>query len=353
MFADATKDEVSNKFTKVLSPGQRGTTDSPQLEISYRMTEKRNRLSVVLHQARLVVMLDWLLRVKEFLLTKPEDVKKQESSDDDDTDEVDFHNLVPSPVTKSRFLQKQSKPLDISLSITQTDFIVVEDTANLHSHAVILKWTLVLTSRESDLSERSLSMSLSDIELFSCRLGNEEETALSIIDPASISVSLDPHSLSLSSLSQMRSQSTANQPASPDLPTLEIVIQNGANVRLSYRDLELFLAILSTLKHQLQGQSIFSSSANETEIESGSEMEDSDSESQPVNSVMLRRLRGLGYREDLCEQALHKTGGDLNRAADWLVDNAPEEKAETLPTKKMMAGSIDVSLLCLYFVSNS
>ena len=339
-----TEDVVSNVFTEVLSPVEHNTAESPQLEISYYMADQRNRLAVVLHRARLVVLLDWLLQAKEFLLTKPEDLK-QEDSENEDTDEVDFHHPTPSPVAQFQIPQKESKPLDINLSITDTDFVVVEDVTDLHSNAVILKWTLVLTSKESDCGERSLGMSLSDMELFSCQLGSEEETALSIIDPASMSVSLEPQSL----LSKSQMSKSSSHTDSTVLPTLEIVAQTGANIRLSYRDIELFLAILSTLRRQLQGQSLLSLSSNETEIESNSGSEGSDNESSPVNSVLLSRLKGLGYPESLCDRALRETGGDLSRAADWLVDNAPEMKEEeSKPTaRKMPAGSVDVSSTCL------
>lgn len=339
--AGAPEDAISNVFTEVLSPEAHGSSSSQQLEISYVMTDKRNRLSVVLHRARLVVLLDWLLQGKEFLLTKAEDLK-QEDSEDEDTDEVDFHHPTPSPVGKSDIPKKESKPLDINLSVTQTDFVVVEDITDVHSNAVILKWTLVLTSHESDRGERSLGMSLSEMELFSCWLGSEEDTALSIIDPASVSVSLEPQSLC--SKSQIDRSSFGRTDAS-ELPTLEIIFQTGANIRVSYRDLELFLAILSTLKRQVQGQSLLSTPSPEPEFESGSDTEGSDTEATPVNSVLLSRLNALGYPEPLCHRALRETGGDLNRAADWLVDNAPEMKEEVSKPagKKLPVGFVDVS----------
>jgi vacuolar protein sorting-associated protein 13D len=338
------EDLVSNVFSEVLSPMKHNTANSPnspQLEISYHMTGHQNRLAVVLHRARLVVLLDWLLQTKEFLLTKSEDLKQEDSESEEDTDEVDFHQPMPSSIGQFQIPKKESKLLDINLSVTDTDFVVVEDITDLHSNAVILKWTLVLTSKESDCGERSLNMSLSDMELFSCQLGSEDETALSIIDPASVSVSLEPQSL----LSKSQLAKSSSHTDITVLPTLEISAHAGANIRLSYRDIELFLAILSVLKRQLQGQSLLSSS-NETKFDSNCESEGSDDESPPVNSVLLSRLKGLGYPESLCNQALRQTGGDLNKAADWLVDNAQEvemkEEQSKPAAKKIPVGSIDV-----------
>lgn len=108
-----------------------------------------------------------------------------------------------------------------------TEFVVVEDSSCLDTHAIILKGTMVLTYKPR-LLDRPFSGSLAGMEVtslllrllvllfnflkfkpstghhvyeppttstlvsqvFSCRLGSEQETALSIIDPVNIQVEL-------------------------------------------------------------------------------------------------------------------------------------------------------------------
>lgn len=58
-----------------------------------------------------------------------------------------------------------------------------------HIYVVCWQCTAVVTYRET--SERPLSCSLQSLEVFSCSLAAEAETALSIIDPMSLTVELN------------------------------------------------------------------------------------------------------------------------------------------------------------------
>ena len=65
--------------------------------------------------------------------------------------------------------------------------IVVADPSQSDSTTVILKSTTVIAYRP-DMPERPFSCNLNNAEVFSCVLGSEEESALSIIDPVSLIV---------------------------------------------------------------------------------------------------------------------------------------------------------------------
>ncbi len=52
--------------------------------------------------------------------------------------------------------------------------------------------TLILKFRSDRSSEKTINCSIDGLELFSCALCNEDETALSILDPVSISVDVRP-----------------------------------------------------------------------------------------------------------------------------------------------------------------
>ena len=78
------------------------------------------------------------------------------------------------------------------MSVTETDFVVVEDVTSLDSSAVVLKGTVVLKFAYVPNREMIVKCSMEGLELFSCNLSNEDESALSILDPVSVSLELKP-----------------------------------------------------------------------------------------------------------------------------------------------------------------
>ena len=84
-----------------------------------------------------------------------------------------IHFLIAGPV------------FELKLNITDSDFIIVVEPSLLDSSAVILRSTTVIAYRP-DMVERPFSCNLNNAEVFSCFLGNEDGSALSIIDPVTI-----------------------------------------------------------------------------------------------------------------------------------------------------------------------
>ena len=87
---------------------------------------------------------------------------------------------------------KPPRVIEVKLSVTETDFVVVEDVRSLDSSAVVLKGTVVLKFCFIPNKEMIVKCSMEGLELFSCNLSNEDESALSILDPVSISLELRP-----------------------------------------------------------------------------------------------------------------------------------------------------------------
>lgn len=87
---------------------------------------------------------------------------------------------------------KPPRTIQVKLSVTETDFVVVEDVTSLDSSAVVLKGTVVLKFVYVPNREMSVKCSMEGLELFSCNLSNEDESALSILDPVSVSLELKP-----------------------------------------------------------------------------------------------------------------------------------------------------------------
>ena len=91
--------------------------------------------------------------------------------------------------------QEENKPprnIEVKLSVTETDFVVVEDMTSLDSSAVVLKGTVVFKFAFVPNKEMCVKCSMEGLELFSCNLSNEDESALSILDPVSVSLELKP-----------------------------------------------------------------------------------------------------------------------------------------------------------------
>jgi len=89
----------------------------------------------------------------------------------------------------------------------------------------VVQGTLVMVFKLSEARVPTVSSSIEKLELFSCNLRNEEETALSILDPVTVSVDLQPPGCSSHS-SKSRTQPTkSNQSfsATTKLPTGQIV----------------------------------------------------------------------------------------------------------------------------------
>lgn len=199
-------------------------------------------------------------------------------------------------ITKRVNSEPTESPFELKLNVTNTELVVVEDASQLDSNAVILKVrtikclqlnllkydfvlksTAVLTYKPTN-SDRPLNCNLQSLEVFSCCLASEEETALSIIDPTTISFELIgkmmPHHHDSQSTGLMEVQKRIE-------PVLEVSI-NSLNIRLSYNDSKLFLAILKSLPKQ--AQSIVTSKSNKQVVQSKSSQSVIDQEGKEFKS---------------------------------------------------------------------
>lgn len=87
---------------------------------------------------------------------------------------------------------KPPRVVEVKLSVTETDFVVVEDMTSLNSSAVVLKGTIVFKFSYIPNQKMTVRCSMEGLELFSCNLSNEDESALSILDPVSVFLDLKP-----------------------------------------------------------------------------------------------------------------------------------------------------------------
>lgn len=220
-----------------------------------------------------------------------------------------------------------------------------------------LQNTAVLSYRPNH-QERPISCSLQSLEVFSCSLAAENETALSIIDPMIVTIELNG--------SPMMQQRTHGGPAGladatgheDKPPVVEVAILwlflhensliivslflqisfSSLNVRLSYNDMQLFLAIMHSMPNQLLQAS------QQSEIPKNASYSSLTPESPTpcypgmgsLNQVVInqlifllcisdwqvQRLVDLGFEREDCLKALRASSGQLDEAALWLTQNA-------------------------------
>ncbi|XP_071883051.1 intermembrane lipid transfer protein VPS13D isoform X3 [Anas platyrhynchos] len=312
-------------------------TSSPgaiQIELHYRSTKDSSSFTVVLNNLRVFLIFDWLLLVHDFLYT-PGDTKKRENPLPSRQRTYSSETTVVPKTVKSGVVTKRSslhvsteKQLEVKVNVTGTEFVVVEDVSCFDTNAIILKGTTVLTYKPK-LLDRPFSGSLFGIEVFSCRLGNEQETALSIIDPVQIHVEL------LENPSYPRHSGLLDAFNSGDFPPiLEIQLQ-ALDIRLSYNDVQLFLAIAKSIPQQTSAAvpdstvstaksttNTGSSLVNETSCFTNENREIPKRVLDPLVEMQLARLQELGFSMEDCRHALLACQGDLNKAASWLFKNA-------------------------------
>ncbi|KFM78297.1 Vacuolar protein sorting-associated protein 13D, partial [Stegodyphus mimosarum] len=286
-FKDAPVNNRPNVFTKILQPIKKkeNSGSTLQAEVHYRITREFTRFTVLLNNMRIMGVFDFLQSVLKFLT-----VSNNES-------EANSPESPHKSVAKNKYPVKNTTNFEIKVNVTDTEFVVVEDTSLWDSNAVIAKSTAVITWRP-DYAEKPLSCSLQSLEVFSCILGVEEDTALSIIDPLTVSIEI-----------VKKTNSPIIRLESSDVHhVLEISTMN-LNLRLSYYDITMFLKIFESIKHQ-------------TAFHTKSSVTSTSKDGNQFNSSDVSRLANLGFSAEDCQKALNACRGNLDAAALWLTEHA-------------------------------
>ncbi|XP_041656068.1 vacuolar protein sorting-associated protein 13D isoform X2 [Cheilinus undulatus] len=326
--ADGTR---PNAFDCILQPSKTGTNRaSLQLELHYRSTRDSSCFTVVLNNLRVFLIFDWLQLVRDFLRGPAEKASdggrtRQRWPSNASTDSASgsmgpttVGAVMPKTVKSGVVTKRSTVPvtqdryLEVKINVTGTEFVVVEDSSCLDTNAIILKGTTVLTYKPR-LIDRPFSGSLAGIEVFSCRLGSEQETALSIIDPVNVQVELCGSPTYQSSSGLLDAFNVEDIP-----PLLEIQFP-ALDIRLSYNDIQLFLAIAKSIPTATTPPPTVTAPGAE------SSTPPKDSFRQKTEALIegqLTRLQDLGFRKEDCKRALIHCKGQLDQAATWLLENA-------------------------------
>ncbi|VFV29446.1 vacuolar protein sorting-associated [Lynx pardinus] len=365
---------MTNVFSCIFQPSRNSSTaqGSIQIELHFRSTKDSSCFTVVLNNLRVFLIFDWLLLVHDFLHT-PSDTKKQTNV----TPSRRHRNsssesaVVPKTVKSGVVTKRSSLPvsterhLEVKVNVTGTEFVVVEDVSCFDTNAIILKGTTVLTYKPRFV-DRPFSGSLFGIEVFSCRLGNEHDTALSIVDPVQIQVELVGNSSYQNSSGLMDAFNSEDFP-----PILEIQLQ-ALDIRLSYNDVQLFLAIAKSIPEQAHAAGPDAVALEASSVSShvpgapraGEEVREGTRHTlDPVLELQLARLQELGFSMDDCRKALLVCQGQLKKAASWLFKNAEPLKSLSLaadshesqgPVAAQLISGVEVKAesVCICFIDD-
>ncbi|XP_026776549.2 intermembrane lipid transfer protein VPS13D isoform X3 [Pangasianodon hypophthalmus] len=318
-----------NVFNCILQPSRTGSNRaSLQMELHYRSTRDSSCFTAVLNNLRVFLIFDWLQLVRDFL-RMPEEKGAEPTrqrwpssgSDPGTTGAVMPKTVKIGVVTKrSTVPVTQDKYLEVKLNATGTEFVVVEDSSCSDTNAIVLKGTTVLTYKPR-LLDRPFSGSLAGIEVYSCRLGSEQDTALSIIDPVNVQVELCGSPTYQSSSGLLDAFNIEDFP-----PLLEIQFPT-LDIRLSYNDVQLFLAIAKSIPTgspsvadpAFDSQAVQSTASPETSTKPKDSFRH---RTEALVESQLTRLQDLGFRREDCRRALIHCKGRLDQAATWLLENA-------------------------------
>ena len=343
-FSDLPVNQRANVFSCILQPMKVEERNSIlQAEVHYRSTKDVNRFTILLNNMRLMCILDWWLAVLNFISKDSENPRHSAADDDDATNdkqemimknvELTEEPLYPTAGVISRrnpVIESSGPVFELKLNITDSEVVVVADTSQWESSAVILRSTTVLAFRPS-FRERPLSCNLNNAEVFSCVIGKEDETALSIIDPVTINIEVWGRGDVLTA-----SKGLLDVSESRDIERIAEIQLQQLNVRLSYHDAIMFKHILNSLPKQAQEALSGANDDNTDKID-----EDS---LEPANvRALVDQLEFLGFAAEDCVTALHECNNNLDDAALWLTQNAQPKPRASLATSSSEPSSVTSS----------
>lgn len=292
-------DRQKNVFTNILQPIKlKSSVDTTvQAEVHTRKRQDFSKYTILLNNMRVMAILDWMESVRDFLSQDcnefvPPTTASLGAMPIRAGGAATIRSPSGSSVMGATMAAASVSPasaaggeMEVILNITNSELVFVEKTDQWDSNAVILKSTTVLSFRPAELN-KVMSINLNHLEVFSCILGFEEETALSIIDPITINMDLCKN-------------------------TLDVQLQKRLCIRLSYNDLKMFMKMLESLPQQTR----HAQTTREFPV---------------PNELLVQKLASLGFSVHDCRKALTICHNLLDDSALWLTQNAEPNQTHTM-----------------------
>uniref|UniRef100_A0A2R5LD33 Putative vacuolar protein n=1 Tax=Ornithodoros turicata TaxID=34597 RepID=A0A2R5LD33_9ACAR len=316
-YRDAPANDRPNVFSSILQPTRHASEKKVlQVEFHYRVARNLARFTVLLNNMRVMAIFDWIKEVSDFLAFTS-DLPSLPSAASMPQHSLRSQHDLPFKRDLPQNKECAQLPLELKLNLTDTEIVVVDNTAAWDTNAVILKSTAVL-SYSKNLSERPLSCNLQNMEVFSCILGVEEDTALSIVDPVTVYIDVIEKSPQSAPAEHLLQVSTMN-----------------VNLRLSYNDMKLFMSILDSVPKQ-----------------SGFKKDESKRVTLDARSASdVQTLQGMGFSYEDCLRGLQHSSGKVDEAALWLTQNATVLRSMSSGVN-VRAVELKVSTFCLCIIDD-
>lgn len=275
--SEGTEVGAKNVFEHILKPidSKCNVEDFVQAEIYSRKKNDCSKYTILLNNMRLIAILDWLESARDFVFQSPEEPLPTPS-----------RFAITSTATAQATAVVDNSSFELVLNITDSELVFVENTDQLDTNAVILRSTTILSYRPNEV-KRAMSINLNHLEVFSCILGSEEETALSIIDPMTVNLDIREE-------------------------VLDIHFHKRLCIRLSYNDMKMFQRMLESLPKQTKTARTVGALTRQ-------------------NSAVLK-LMALNFVRADCERAMSLCENRLDDAALWLTKNA--EPIRSIPRRR-------------------
>lgn len=285
----------TNCFTNILQPiNLTPNSNTVQAEVHSRRRKDCSKYTILLNNMRMMAILDWLESVQDFMSTNADSPIISYPLNRIDTI---TYGSESGNVSSSGAIEEPS--VELVLNITDSELVFVEQTDQWNTNAVILKSTTVVSYRPAELN-KVMSINLNHLEVFSCILGNEDATALSIIDPVTINLDLKQN-------------------------TLDIQLQKRLCIRLSYHDLKMFTQMLQSIPKQTKNAKSKDTASN--------------------SSMQIVKLSSLGFKTPDCERALEICDHEVDEAALWLTQNA--EPSRVISQQSLTVNPLDINSIFL------
>ncbi|XP_028393538.1 vacuolar protein sorting-associated protein 13D-like [Dendronephthya gigantea] len=344
-------------FKEVLRPGKQlavNQTGSPKnslmFEVHYRDSPTRTTMTFIFNNSRITLLLDAILDIYNFIMNnwdKPSqdksqpavDTKSQSSTGDRKSE--DGNNVQ----TDQKNDNKNQKSFEMKVNVSGSEFVALQNVDIEDTDAIILRMTAVLAWRPHYKSQKPLSCSVQSLEIFSCNLSCEEESALSIIDPMAGLIELNAAERHHKRKTQGLLDATLES-----LPSLEVTL-NSLNMRISYNDYKLYQRIAESLSKQL------SNAIDKERTGSEPKVEEVKADYSYLYGPSLKRLQELGFDESDCIRALNECRGDVETAASWLLLNATPSTAPVKPAgaenkSKLSGFQIRANSVCVCLIDD-
>ncbi|EDW76798.1 uncharacterized protein Dwil_GK18894 [Drosophila willistoni] len=286
----------SNVFRNILQASKKDTlpTNSVQVEVHCRKTQKLCKYTIMLNNMRVFALLNFLEQLKNYL-----------QGDQWSSNYPVSNTPIQVPHKSSSQITSDSPLTEFVINITDSEIIFAEQCSRIDSNAIILKSTTVI-SYKPESNSVPLSIDINHLEIFSCTLDAEDESALSIIDPFTLNIELRNNCLT-------------------------ILIQKPLNIRLSYVDVKLFLRMAKLFPNQTtQSPNVLSKTNSDLE--------------------KIAPLLAMGFEISDCWNAMKLNNWKINDAALWLSQQKLETKRN--PALDLATAVVDANCISVFIIDD-